>query len=118
MKNKKIPVQKYNRKIVERGEINTSNTQIDDSSLSWLDTGTSIKSTGAKLVLWSQTSTLSDMMRPCKFFPHMSKIPIPTYNMTNSVIINNAIILQRCIDSLRNITAISCRVHLTNTLLN
>ena len=89
-----------------------------DSSLSWLGTGTSIKSAGVKLVLWSQTSTLSDMMRPCKSFPHVSKMPIPTYNVTNSVIINNAIILQRYIDSLRNISAISCRVHLTNALLN
>jgi hypothetical protein len=33
-------------------KIDTSCTQIHDGSLSWLDTGTSIKSDGVKLVLW------------------------------------------------------------------
>ena len=39
---------KSNRKIVERGKIDTPNTQILDLSLFWLDTGTSIKSGGVK----------------------------------------------------------------------
>jgi hypothetical protein len=37
-------------KIVERGTIDTPNTQIVDHSLSWFGTGTSIKSGGVKLV--------------------------------------------------------------------
>jgi hypothetical protein len=41
-----------NRKIVDKEKIDTPNTQIHDCSVSWLDTGTSIKSGGVKLVLW------------------------------------------------------------------
>ena len=44
-------VQKYISKVVERGTINTINTQIRDRSLSWLGTATSVISGGAKLVL-------------------------------------------------------------------
>ena len=40
-----------NIKIIKRGKIYTSSTQIHDHLLSWLDTGTSIKSGGVKLVL-------------------------------------------------------------------
>ena len=36
-------VLKYNRKILERGKIDTINTQIHDRSLSWPSTGTSIE---------------------------------------------------------------------------
>ena len=43
---------KSNRKIVERGKINTPSTLIQDSSISWLGTSTSIKSGGLKLILW------------------------------------------------------------------
>jgi hypothetical protein len=39
-------VPKSNRKIVERSNIDASNTHIHDRSLSWLDTETSIKSGG------------------------------------------------------------------------
>ena len=42
---------KSNTNIVERGRIDTPDTQIHDRSLSWLCTGTSIKSGGAKLIL-------------------------------------------------------------------
>jgi hypothetical protein len=52
-----------NIKIVERGKTNTGNTQAQRRSLSLIDTGTSIKSGGIKLVLWTQTSSLSEMMR-------------------------------------------------------
>ena len=45
-----------NRKIIERGKIDTPNTCLHYCSLSWLDTGTSTKSGGSKLVLWTQTS--------------------------------------------------------------
>jgi hypothetical protein len=46
---------KFNRKIVARDKIDTPNTQIHDNSLSCLDTGTSIKSGGVKLILLAQT---------------------------------------------------------------
>ena len=68
-------VAKSNRKIIERGEIDISNTQIYDRSLSCLGTGTSIKSGWFKLVLLTQTSPLSEMIQSCKCFSHMSKIP-------------------------------------------
>ena len=42
----------FNRKIVERDEIDTYNAQIHDNSLFGLGTGTSIKSGGVRLVLW------------------------------------------------------------------
>ena len=56
-------VLKSYRTIIERGKIDIHNTQIYDLSLSWLDAGTSIKSCGVKLVLWAQTSPLTEMMR-------------------------------------------------------
>jgi hypothetical protein len=42
-------IPKFNRKIVERGKTNTSNTQMDDGSLFWLDTGTSMKNSDVNL---------------------------------------------------------------------
>ena len=57
MKNKKYhtvrTIQKSNLKIVERGKNDPPNKQIHDRSISWLGTGTSIKSGGVKLVLWA-----------------------------------------------------------------
>ena len=84
---------KSNIKIVERGNIDTPNTQLHDSSLSWLGTGTSIKSGGVKRVLWTQTSSISEMMRSWKCFPYVSNMQALAYNLLNSVIIKNAIIL-------------------------
>jgi hypothetical protein len=43
-------IPKFNRKIVEKGKTDTSNTQMDDGSLFWLDTGTSIKYSDVNLV--------------------------------------------------------------------
>ena len=61
-KSKKIrtvrTIQKSNRKIVERGNIDTPNTQIHDQSFSWLCTGVPITSGGVKLVRLAQTSPL------------------------------------------------------------
>jgi len=45
-------VKKSNRKILERGKIDTLKTQIHDRSLSYLGTGTSIRSSEVKLDLW------------------------------------------------------------------
>jgi hypothetical protein len=57
---------KFNRKIVERGEIDTTNTQIHDHSLSCLGTCTSIKKNGGvRLFLWAQTFLLSEIMLLC-----------------------------------------------------
>jgi hypothetical protein len=36
---------------------------------------------------------LSEMMRHCKYFPHVSKMPTLTYNRANNIIIKNTIIL-------------------------
>jgi hypothetical protein len=62
---------KSNRKITERGKIDTFSTR--DRSLSWLGTNTSIKSGGVILVLWTQASHLNEMMRSCKYIQHVSK---------------------------------------------
>ena len=55
MKNKKYhtvgTIPQSNIKIVERAKIDTSNTQIHDSSFSWVGTGTSMESGRVKLVL-------------------------------------------------------------------
>jgi hypothetical protein len=64
-------------------------TQIHDLSCSWIGTGTSIKSGGVKLILWSQTSPLSEMMRSCKCFPRVSKMSTLTYNQVSNAIIKN-----------------------------
>ena len=58
-------VPKSNIKIVQRDKIDTTKTQIrvHDRSISWLGTDTSIKSGGVKLVLWTQVSSLSNIMR-------------------------------------------------------
>ena len=45
---------------------------IHDCSHSWLGTGTSIRSGGVKLDLQAYTSPLSEMVQPCKSFPHVS----------------------------------------------
>ena len=48
-KNKKKTIPITNRKIVERGKIDTPYAHIDDHSLSWLGTDTLIKSGGVEL---------------------------------------------------------------------
>ena len=60
MKKKHIvgTVPKSYSKFVERGK--NLNTNIHDNSLSWLGTGTSIKSGRVKLVLCAQTSSLTN----------------------------------------------------------
>ena len=53
----------------------TPNTHMHDRSLSWLGTGTSIKSDSVKLALWVQNS-LNKMMQLCKYFPNVNKMII------------------------------------------
>ena len=61
--------------------MDTSSSHIHDRSLTWFGTGISIKSDiRVKLVLWAQTSHLSEMMRPCKRSPHVCKMSILAYN--------------------------------------
>lgn len=47
--------QKSTGKILERGKIYTHKTQIHDRSRAWFGTGTSMKSGGVELVLWTDT---------------------------------------------------------------
>jgi hypothetical protein len=65
---------KCNRNIVERGRMDTPNIQIHDCSLSWLGTGTSIKSGRIRLVLLAEISTLSEMMWSPHVIKHWLKI--------------------------------------------
>ena len=57
MKNKKyhiiVKVPKFNRKFVEKGKMDTTNTQTRESSLSSIGVCTSIKHGGIKLVLFN-----------------------------------------------------------------
>ena len=72
---------KFYPKIVEICKLDSSNTHLHDRPLSWHSTGTSMtKSDGIKLVLWTQTSPLSEMMRSCQCSQHVSKIPTLIYN--------------------------------------
>jgi hypothetical protein len=65
----------WNSSKIQR-KIDTLNTHIHDRSVSWLCANTSIKTNDRiKLVWWVQTSLFSDMMRACKCFPHVSKLP-------------------------------------------
>ena len=62
---KKIPhyrnsIKIQSKKIVTRGY---PNTYIHDSTLSWLDTGTTIKYGVVKLMICGHSSPVSDMMR-------------------------------------------------------
>jgi hypothetical protein len=62
-------VPKSNRKILERGKIDTPNTHKYDRSQSCLGTGTAINSGGVKLVVLAHISPIiSDMMKSCKCF--------------------------------------------------
>ena len=56
-----------------------------DCSLSWLSTDASINICWVKLVLWDQTSPLSEMKWTCMCFPHVSIMPILTHNWANSI---------------------------------
>jgi hypothetical protein len=92
-----------NIKIVERGKIDLPNTKIHDRSLSCLGTSFSIdkKKRGGgrfdgKLVLWVQTSPLSEMMR-CLKFPHESKMPTLTYNQSIHMLQNNYYLDFKCL---------------------
>ena len=82
------------KQIIERYKIETLNTQIHDRSHSWLCTDTSIKSGGDELDLWAKGFPLTEMMRSCKCFPHVSKIPTHTYNSEINAITNKVIFLK------------------------
>jgi hypothetical protein len=46
-----------------------------DRSLSWFDTGTSIKTNRVvELIIWAQSSPLSEMMQLCKCFPRVYSV--------------------------------------------
>ena len=77
---------KSNRKIVERGKIDTPYIQMHGRSLSLLCTGTSIKSGSDKLDLRGQDSPLSGNSN---FFRMRVKCYLLTYSRANSVITRN-----------------------------
>ena len=77
----------------QKRKIDILSTPIHDRSLSGLGTGSSITCGGAKLDLRVQIFPLSEMRRSCTCFLHVRRIPILTYNWTNSIIIKNIIIL-------------------------
>jgi hypothetical protein len=53
-----------------------------------------MKSGGIELLLWTQISSLTKMIRSCECFPHASKTQTLTYKWVNSVAIKkNARIL-------------------------
>jgi hypothetical protein len=106
-------IPKSNRKIIERDKMYspntqihdatpntqihdaTPNTQIHDHSLFWVGTDALFffRIAGVKLVLWVQTSTLGGIMLSFKCCPHMSEMSTFTYNLANSIIRKNAIIM-------------------------
>jgi hypothetical protein len=60
-------------------------THIHGKSLSWLSTGTSIKSDEVNLFGWAQTTMHHcERMRSCKCFLHVSKILTHTYSVVNN----------------------------------
>ena len=63
-------IPKSNIKIVERDKSGSPNTQLHYRSFFWLGTDTVLKSGGVKLVLWTQISPLSELMRHASAF-HM-----------------------------------------------
>ena len=79
---RKKPIPKSNRQIIETKTISTPLRQIGDRSLSWLDTGTRIHSSGFKLVSWPQTSTLNEITKSFKCFPRVNKISIKLKKIT------------------------------------
>jgi hypothetical protein len=87
MKNKKYHNSKVKWSKSQKEEKST-NAQMHVRSLCWFGSGISINNGGMKLALWAQTSTLSEIMRLYKCFPHMNKMPLLTYKRTNNVIIN------------------------------
>ena len=61
-------------KSIEKSQKETQSIILTHKYMTCLSTDTSIKSGGVKLVVWAQTSPLSEMMRSCKCFPRMSGI--------------------------------------------
>jgi hypothetical protein len=66
MKNKNtiqsVLFQNLTNQIVKTGNIDTLNTQIHNTSVSWLDASSSIKDGRVTFVLWSQTYHVSEIM--------------------------------------------------------
>jgi hypothetical protein len=65
----------------------TSNTHIHDGSITWLGTYTTIISGVVRFVLLVQISLLIEVMRSCKCFARVSKIPTFTHNWVSSVVL-------------------------------
>ena len=53
---------------------------MNDRSLPWLILPLQQNVVGLKLAIWAEISLLSEMMRPCKCFPRVSKRPTIAYS--------------------------------------
>jgi hypothetical protein len=56
-----------------------------------------------KLLLWSQASSLSEMIRSCKSVLHVSRMPTPTENLVNSVLIKINVLILNIIRDIFNL---------------
>ena len=80
-------IPKFNRKIVERGKIDILSTQIHEQSLSWLGTGTSMKSGRVKLYIYGQKKNQKKTHR------YLYQVHCTLRNMDDTVIGNDILIL-------------------------
>ena len=86
----------------QRQKIDNTNTHIHDWSLSWLGTGTSVKSGGVKLLLWAHTSLL---LKWCGYINVLNIwVKCQTYKWLSSVIVKHTLIfnfIHTCMFNLR-----------------
>ena len=75
-----------NKKYHTVGTTPKSSTHIHDRSLSLLSTGASINSVRVKLIWYGQPAHLSEIMRSCKYFQLISKMPTLTYNGRTAIL--------------------------------
>ena len=75
-----------NKKYHTVGTTPKSSTHIHDRSLSLLSTGASIYSFRVKLLLHVQPTHLSEIMRSCKYFQLVSKMPTLTYTGRTAIL--------------------------------
>jgi len=77
---------KSSSRTIESGKSNTPNTQNTRPLIFLVGTGTSIKSGGFKVVLWTQVSPLSEMIWSYTCSLHVSKTPTLTVNQMNMLL--------------------------------
>ena len=65
----------------------SSTHNIHDCSFSLLSTGASINSVRVKLLLLAQSARLSEIMRSCKYFQLVNKVPTLTYTWRTAILL-------------------------------